>query len=182
MKLSNISNILVSKIRAERIALKLNQEEFAKFVDISYPTYKNFEQKGKISFDNFIKLLIKLKKEVQFIEFLETFEFNEQKQRVNKKEAPKDFYLEPIIESKQKQIILDKEIFGEELFYSVENGHIYDVSNFIYIVLNKWDEKRLMLLIKYFGEDRLKPYILKQKDIRLLKSFNKHINFIAKRK
>ena len=35
-----------------------------------------------------------------------------------------------------------------------------------------------MLLIKYFGEDRLKPYILKKKDIKLLKSFNSHLKYI----
>lgn len=45
------------KIRAERIALELTQEEFADFVDIKYATYKTFEQSGKISFENYLKIL-----------------------------------------------------------------------------------------------------------------------------
>ena len=55
-KLIDLSKI---KIRAERIALDLTQEEFSEFVDIKYATYKSFEQNGKISFENYIKILIK---------------------------------------------------------------------------------------------------------------------------
>lgn len=56
-KLIDLSKV---KIRAERIALDLTQEEFSEFVDIKYATYKSFEQNGKISFENYIKILIKL--------------------------------------------------------------------------------------------------------------------------
>ncbi len=183
-----ILKLASKKIRAERIALDLTQEEFSNFIEIKYATYKNFEQKGKISFENFVQILIKLKKEEQFLEFLGGFEFNEQKERSlnNRKSSStedilKNTYLKPIIEVEQKQIILDKEVFGDELFYSVENGHIYEVSNFINIVLNTWNEKRLMLLIKYFGIERLKPYIVKLKDIKLLKSFNQHVKYLTRK-
>jgi transcriptional regulator with XRE-family HTH domain len=182
-----ISKLTSKKIRAERIALDLTQEEFSNFIEIKYATYKNFEQKGKISFENFIKILIKLKKEELFLEFLNGFEFNEQKERTssnknsNNENTIKNSYLTPLIQVEQKQIILDKEIFGEELFYSVENGHIYEIPNFINIILSAWNEKRLMLLIKYFGIERIRPYIVKQKDIKLLKSFNQHIKYLARK-
>lgn len=182
-----ISKLASKKIRAERIALHLTQEEFSNFIEIKYATYKNFEQKGKISFENFIQILIKLKKEELFLEFLDGFEFNEQKERsssnknANNENTIKSSYLNPIIKIEQKQIILDKELFGEELFYSVENGHIYEIPNFINIILSAWDEKRLMLLIKYFGIERIKPYIVKQKDINLLKSFNQHVKYLIRK-
>ena len=182
-----ISKLASKKIRAERIALDLTQEEFSNFIEIKYATYKNFEQKGKISFENFIQILIKLKKEELFLEFLDGFEFNEQKERsssnknANNENTIKSSYLNPIIQVEQKQIILDKELFGEELFYSVENGHVYEIPNFINIILSAWDEKRLMLLIKYFGIERIKPYIVKQKDIKLLKSFNQHVKYLARK-
>ena len=182
-----ISKLASKKIRAERIALDLTQEEFSNFIEIKYATYKNFEQKGKISFENFIQILIKLKKEELFLEFLDGFEFNEQKERsssnknANNENTIKSSYLNPIIKIEQKQIILDKELFGEELFYSVENGHIYEIPNFINIILSAWDKKRLMLLIKYFGIERIRPYIVKQKDINLLKSFNQHVKYLARK-
>ncbi|OCL85386.1 hypothetical protein [Arcobacter porcinus] len=66
------------------------------------------------------------------------------------------------------------------MFYSIENGHIYEILNFINIVLSAWNDKRLMLLIKYFGEERIKTHILNQKDIKLLKSFNAHLEYIRK--
>lgn len=182
-----ILKLTSKKIRAERIALDLTQEEFSEFIGIKYATYKNYEQKGKISFENFIQILVKLKKDDQFLGFLDGFEFNEQKERTSTKKINDDnskvnVYLTPIIKVEQKQIILDKEVFGEELFYSVDNGHVYEIPNFISIILSNWDEKRLMLLIKYFGIDRLKPYILKQKDIQLLKSFNQHVKYITREK
>lgn len=183
MNENEVNKILKSaskKVRAERIALELSQEEFASFVDIKYATYKTFEQKGKITFDNYIKILIKINKIEQFNKFLDGFEFNEQKERANKKNDNTNVYLNPIIDVSQKHIILDKKVFGEELFYSVEDGHNYEIANFITIVLHKWDERRLVLLIKYFGQDRLKPYILQQKDINLLQSFNKHIVYVSK--
>ena len=182
-----IYKLASKKIRAERIALHLTQEEFSNFIEIKYATYKNFEQKGKISFENFIQILIKLKKEELFLEFLDGFEFNEQKERsssnknANNENTIKSSYLNPIIKIEQKQIILDKELFGEELFYSVENGHIYEIPNFINIILSAWDKKRLMLLIKYFGIERIKPYIVKQKDINLLKSFNQHVKYLIRK-
>ena len=182
-----ISKLASKKIRAERIALDLTQEDFSNFIEIKYATYKNFEQKGKISFENFIQILIKLKKEELFLEFLDGFEFNEQKERsssnknANNENTIKSSYLNPIIKIEQKQIILDKELFGEELFYSVENGHIYEIPNFINIILSAWDKKRLMLLIKYFGIERIKPYIVKQKDINLLKSFNQHVKYLIRK-
>ena len=184
---TKISKLASKKIRAERIALDLTQEEFSNFIEIKYATYKNFEQKGKISFENFIQILVKLKKEELFLEFLDGFEFNEQKERsssnknANNENTIKSSYLNPIIKVEQKQIILDKELFGEELFYSVENGHVYEIPNFINIILSAWDEKRLMLLIKYFGIERIKPYIVKQKDIKLLKSFNQHVKYLARK-
>lgn len=182
-----ISKLASKKIRAERIALDLTQEEFSNFIEIKYATYKNFEQKGKISFENFIQILIKLKKEELFLKFLDGFEFNEQKERTssnknsNSENTIKNSYLTPLIQAEQKQIILDKELFGEELFYSVENGHIYEVPNFINIILSAWNEKRLMLLIKYFGIERIRPYIVKQKDIKLLKSFNQHVKYLIRK-
>jgi hypothetical protein len=56
----------------------------------------------------------------------------------------------------------------------VEDGHRYEIPNFINIVLSKWNERRLMLLFKYFGAERLTPHIVENKDINLLKTFNKH--------
>jgi transcriptional regulator with XRE-family HTH domain len=122
-KLIDLSKV---KIRAERIALDLTQEEFSEFVDIKYATYKSFEQNGKISFENYIKILIKLNKDDQFLKFLNSFEFDEQKQRASSKKIDENsiinILIKPIIEVSQKQIVLDKKIFGEELFYSVEDG------------------------------------------------------------
>ena len=174
---NDIKKILIAaskKIRAERIALELSQEEFANFVGIKYATYKTFEQKGKITFENYVKILIKINKEEQFNKFLEGFEFNDQKERTNKKNEDRNIYIKSIIEPSQKYIILDKKVFGEELFYSVEDGHRYEIPNFINIVLSKWNERRLMLLFKYFGAERLTPHIVENKDINLLKTFNKH--------
>lgn len=180
---NQIDKILKSaskKIRAERIALELSQEEFADFVNIKLSTYKTFEQKGKITFENYVRILIKINKIEQFKYFLDGFEFNEQKERAYKKNDGNNIYIKPIIDVSQKEIILDKKVFGPELFYSVEDGHKFEVPNFINIILNNWDERRLMLLFKYFGQDRLKPYILERKDINLLKSFNKHLVYVAK--
>ena len=169
------------QIKNERISLALTQKEFAEFVGIKYTAYRSFEQEGKITLENLIAILIKLNKGDAFNNFFSSFEIIENKERV-RGETKKDenIYLQPIISIQQKQIILDKNLFGNELFYSVDNGYKYEISNFIPIVLNKWNDKYLMLLIKYFGEARLKPYILKQKDISLLKSFNKHIRYLKK--
>ena len=48
---SSVQKILMvasKKIRAERIALELSQEEFANFVDIKYSTYKKEKSHLKI--------------------------------------------------------------------------------------------------------------------------------------
>ena len=70
---------------------------------------------------------------------------------------------------------------------NLELGIIYcdisdenSIQNVVNIVLNKWNEKRLMLLLKYFGPERLASHIIEQKDINLLKSFNKHKAHIHK--
>ena len=182
---NKLDNILVKtkqSVRNERIALELTQKEFADFVGIKYATYLSFEQEGKLSFENFIKILLGLHKEVEYEKFLDGFEFENQKERFRKEQKTKhsDFF-KPIVPPSQKQITLDKQIFGEELFYSVENGHIYEVSTLITIILKSFNDERLLLLIRYFGIERLKPYVLKEKNIELLKKFNKHITYIQSR-
>lgn len=169
-------------IRNERIALELTQKEFAQFVGMKYTTYRSFEQTASISLENYLLILTKLNKDVEFKNFLDSFEFDSHKQRA-KKETKQSMYdsFTPIIPASQKQITLDKNIFGEELFYSVQNGHEYNISNFIPIMLSNCDDQKMILLIKYFGIQRLKPYILKEKNIKLLKMFNKHIEFMQKR-
>jgi len=166
-------------IRAERIALNLTQKEFAKLAGITYPTYRNFEQKNKISYDNFILILIMLNKHEEYLKFLKGFEIINNKQRA-RVDIPNPYSKssDSIISISQKQITLDKNIFGNDLFYSVENGHVYDVSNFITILLNNYNDKRLSLLLRYFGDERLKPFILKQKNLDLLKKFNAHVKYM----
>lgn len=169
-------------IRNERLALGLTQKEFANFSGIRYATYKQFEQTGKISLQNFFSVLIHLNKDIEFKQFLDGFEFDTAKERVrNDKSKELESIIVPIVSPSQKQITLDKEIFGNDLFYSVDNGHVYDVSTFISIMLKECNDKRMMLLLKYFGKERLKPYILKEKNIKILKMFNKHISYIHKK-
>jgi DNA-binding XRE family transcriptional regulator len=182
--LIEIEKVLIhtkEKIRNERIALELTQKEFAKFVDIKYATYRAFEQEGKISFENLVKILVKLNKISEFNKFLDGFEYDNNRKRANIESKGKNTLFAPIVSPLQKQIVLDKNVFGNDLFYSVENGYTYEVSTFITIILSKWDDERLMLLIKYFGIERLKPYILKQSNQELLKSFNKHVAYIEKK-
>jgi transcriptional regulator with XRE-family HTH domain len=179
MNINNMDNLLnqaKQSIRNERVALNLTQKEFALMVGLKYPTYRAFEQTGKISFESFIQILIKLNKDKEFVSFLNSFEFDIQQQRARANDKEKSFVVTPIISPSQKQIVLDKDVFGHELFYSVENGHIYDVSTFISIILNNCTDKNLM----YFGEKRLKPYILKTNNLTLLEKFNKHISHIQK--
>ncbi|MBL6970203.1 MAG: helix-turn-helix transcriptional regulator [Campylobacterales bacterium] len=179
--LDNLLKDVKSTIRNERIALDLTQKEFADIVSIKYATYRSFEQTGKLSLENYLSILIKLNKHHEFQKFLEGFEFENQKQRARtESKTQNNILIKPIIAPNQKQIVLDKNIFGNELFYSVDNGHIYEVSTFISIILKNYDDEKLMLLIKYFGMKRLKPYILKQKDIQLLEKFNKHLSYIEK--
>jgi len=169
-------------IRSERIALDLTQKEFAAFLGIKYATYRLFEQEGKIALENFFIILLKLNKAIEYENFLDGFEYQSPKERARNDNPKKDdFKSLPIVTPSQKQIALDKNIFGEELFYSVENGHIYNVSQFIPIVLSDYNDKRIMLLLKYFGIDRLKPYILKEDNIELLQMFNRHIKYMSQR-
>lgn len=178
----NVESALVtikSSVRNERIAINLSQKEFSEFINVKYATYRSFEQNGNVSLSNFLLILNGLNKYTEFEKFMSGFEYQStiQNQRVDKN-VKKNTVLSPIVDASQKQIVLDKNIFGHELFYSVDNGHIYEVSRFISIMLTDWNDKRLMLLLKYFGEKRLKPYILREKNINLLKQFNKHLSFI----
>jgi len=168
-----------TSVRHERIANDLSQKEFSEFINIKYATYRIFEQEGKISLKNFLLILKGLNKYEEFSRFIDTFEYSSgtEKPRVDKSKK-KNSTLKPIVEASQKQIVLDKNIFGNELFYSVDNGHSYDVSRFISIILRNFNEQRIMLLLKYFGEKRLRPYVLKEKKIKLLKMFKKHVDFI----
>lgn len=181
IKLDKLIDLTKTQIRNERIALELSQKEFSDFVGLKFSSYRYFEQNGKISFENFLLILLKLNKDIEFENFLKGFEFTLEKERVGKLRKSENISNKSIIPPSQKQIVLDKQIFGNDLFYSVENGHLYDVPTFISIVLSGWNDKRLMLLLKYFGIDRLKPYVLREKKIDLLKAFNKHVAFLEKR-
>jgi len=180
----NIKSTLITikdSVRNERVAINLSQKEFSEFINIKYSTYRNFEQNGTVSLSNFLLILNGLNKYEEFEKFMSGFEYQSgvYNQRVDK-QINTHSILSPIVDASQKQIILDKNIFGNELFYSVDNGHVYEVSRFISIMLTDFNDKRLMLLLKYFGEKRLKPYILREKNINLLKKFNKHVSFINK--
>ena len=169
-------------VRNERIALGLTQKEFANFVGLKYATYRNFEQEGKISLENYLHILNGLNKSIEYKKFLDGFEFESAKERARSEQDSKHNILtKPIALPSQKQITLDKQIFGNELFYSVENGHIYEVSTFISIMLSHYNDERLVLLLRYFGIDRLKSYVLKEKNIDLLGKFNKHVAYLKKR-
>jgi transcriptional regulator with XRE-family HTH domain len=168
-------------VRNERIALGLTQKEFANFIGLKYATYRSFEQEAKISLENFLYILDGLNKGVEYNKFLDGFEFENAKTRARHEQKNKqNIMTKPIVSPSQKQITLDKQIFGNELFYSVENGHIYEVSTFISILLGQYNDERILLLLRYFGVDRLKPYVLKEKNIDLLKKFNKHIVHLKK--
>lgn len=183
IKTDKLKEIVKNRIRNERIAIELTQKEFAQFVGLKYTTYRSFEQTGSVSLENYLLILCKLNKDIEFQNFLDSFEFESQKQRAKKDtKSNTKVSLSPIIPPSQKQIILDKNIFGEELFYSVQNGHEYNISNFITIILSNCDDKKMILLLKYFGIQRLKPYILKEKNLKLLKTFNKHISFMQRDK
>ncbi len=182
---SKIDELLIQtcrSVRNERIALGLTQKEFSGFVGLKYATYRHFEQEGKISLENFLQILYALNKEIEFKRFLDGFEFQSVKERAKPEQNNTNTsIINPIVLPSQKQITLDKQIFGSDLFYSVENGHIYEVSTFISIILSNYSDKRIVLLLRYFGADRLKPYVLKEKNIDLLKKFNSHVDFLKKR-
>lgn len=169
-------------VRNERIALGLTQKEFADLIGLKYATYRHFEQEGKISLENFLSILNTLNKSVEYKKFLDGFEFESAKERAKpERNTKQNSMTKPIVAPSQKQITLDKEIFGNELFYSVENGHVYEVSTFISIMLSHYTDEKLVLLLRYFGIERLKPYVLKEKNIDLLKKFNKHVAYLKKR-
>jgi transcriptional regulator with XRE-family HTH domain len=169
-------------VRNERIALGLTQKEFANFVGLKYATYRHFEQEGKISLENFLHILNALNKSVEYKKFLDGFEYESAKERAKPEQhSMKNSMMKPIVSPSQKQITLDKEIFGNELFYSVENGHVYEVSTLITIILGQYNDERIVLLLRYFGVDRLKPYVLKEKNFDLLQKFNKHVSYLKKR-
>ncbi|MEA2018237.1 MAG: helix-turn-helix transcriptional regulator [Campylobacterota bacterium] len=173
--------LLIKSIRGERIALNLTQKEFSNLIGLKFATYRSFEQTGKISLENFIIIMAKLNKSHEFINFINSFEFSNEKERSRVDIAStKTSITNYIVPISQKQITLDKKIFGEELFFSVENGHLYDVGNFITILLSKYNDKRLILLLRYFGKERVMPYVLKEKNIDLLKKFNKHISMMER--
>lgn len=182
LKIDELLQQSKKSIRNERIALGLTQKEFANFIDLKYATYRIFEQEGKISLENYLHILNGLNKSLEYKKFLDGFEFDTTKERARlEQENKQNIMIKPIVAPSQKQITLDKQIFGNELFYSVENGHIYEVSTFISIMLSHYNDERLLLLLRYFGVDRLQPYVLKEKNIDLLKKFNKHITYLKKR-
>jgi len=181
-KIDELLSQTKKSVRNERIALGLTQKEFAGFVGLKYATYRLFEQEGKISLDNFLLVLGGLGKEIEYKKFLDGFEFENAKERATPEQnAMQNPLSKPIVPPSQKQITLDKKIFGNELFYSVENGHVYEVSAFISIVLSGYNDERLALLLRYFGAERLRAYVLKEKNIDLLKKFNKHLAYLKKR-
>jgi len=172
---------LKTSIRNERIAINLSQKEFAEFTGMKYATYRAFEQEGKISLSNFLLILKGINKLDELTRFIDGFEFQTgvDNARVDTKKE-RGTIIDPIVKPSQKKITLDKNIFGNELFYSVDDGHKYEVSKFISIILAKFNDQRVMLLLKYFGEKRLKPYILKERNIILLKMFNKHSEYMKR--
>lgn len=181
-KLDELLSQTKKSVRNERVALGLTQKEFAGFVGLKYATYRYFEQEGKVSLENFLHILNALNKSIEYKKFLDGFEFEGAKERAKPEQnSEQNSMTKPIVAPSQKQITLDKQIFGNELFYSVENGHVYEVSTFISIMLSGYDDERLMLLLRYFGADRLKSYVLREKNIDLLKKFNKHVSYLNKR-
>jgi len=169
-------------VRNERIALSLTQKEFAEFVGLKYATYRYFEQEEKVSLENFLLILIALNKDTEYKRFLDGFEYQSARERATPEQNdPRNTIIKPIVLPSQKQITLDKHIFGNELFYSVENGHIYEVSTFISIMLTNYNDERIVQLLRYFGVDRLKSYVLREKNIDLLKKFNQHVDYMKRR-
>lgn len=180
-KLEKLISKAKESIRNERVALGLTQKEFADIAGIKFATYREFEQSGKISLQGFAKVLISLNKADGFEKFLASFEFANSRKRASKQADQSDnFLFEPIIKPSQKEIALDKQIFGEELFYSVPNGHIYEVEKLINIVLANYTDTRIALLIRYFGADRLRPYVQDKQDSKLLQIFNNHLKFLKR--
>ncbi|MAC84371.1 MAG: hypothetical protein CL624_09575 [Arcobacter sp.] len=76
---SEILAFFAKKIKNERLRQKIKQDEFALKAGISLSTYKTFENKGKGSFENFIKIMIALGKVGELEKLLIEPEFSPKK-------------------------------------------------------------------------------------------------------
>ena len=176
MEVELLKKQLSKSIRNERLALGLSQSEFAKSVQLSLSTYSRLEQSGDMSMNNYLKLIVYLGYEENFLSFLKGLSIDSSRERVDRKERQE--LLVPIIDISTKKIILDKNVFKGSAFYSVANGYEYDIPNFIDINLENPTDENISLLIRYFGIKRLKPYIDKKNIISLSKMFKKHISYL----
>lgn len=89
---------IVKRIEKERLRQNITQEELARKAGISPATYRNFVYKKKISLENFIKVLKKLRMEDALrlivdtpieIEMAEVFKMLEEKRKKERKRARK---------------------------------------------------------------------------------------------
>ena len=89
---------IVKRIEKERLRQNITQEELARKASISPATYRNFVYKKKISLENFIKVLKKLRMEDALrlivdtpieIEMAEVFKMLEEKRKKERKRARK---------------------------------------------------------------------------------------------
>lgn len=65
---SKAQKMLVENTRARRLETGLTQEGLAKRAGVSLPTYRKFEQKGLISLESFLKILLILDVLEQLVE------------------------------------------------------------------------------------------------------------------
>ena len=70
MSLTELQLHLASRIKHERISMKLTQKELATKADIPLSTYRRFEQKGEGSIKDFIKILVALNRVDELNTFL----------------------------------------------------------------------------------------------------------------
>ena len=99
---TEIMNDFSKKIKFERIKQKITQEDFSIKSGITLSTYKTFENKGKGSFGNFIKILKAFGKEDQLKQILEEELFSPKSATLNKKEL------------NQKKRVRTKQVFTKE--------------------------------------------------------------------
>ncbi len=87
---------IVKRIEKERLRQNITQEELARRAGISPATYRNFVYKKKISLENFIKIMQRLRIEDALrlivdtpreIEMAEVFEMLEEKRKKERKRA-----------------------------------------------------------------------------------------------
>jgi len=87
---------IVKRIEKERLRQNITQEELARRAGISSATYRNFVYKKKISLENFIKIMQRLRMEDALrlivdtpreIEMAEVFEMLEEKRKKERKRA-----------------------------------------------------------------------------------------------